>query len=312
MRRKQLVGSGMLLLAALIWGCAFVAQSVAMEHIGPFCFGAMRFAIGGITLLPVMAVSAAARVRRGETIAPSRRCRDLWVGGVLCGGLLFFASSAQQLGLLYTSVGKSGFITALYIVLVPIGGLLVFRRRLSPLLTVSIAAAVGGLYLLCMQGGLSLNRGDVYTFVCAILYTGHILAVDAFAPKTDGVQLSCLQFFVSALLNGAVALLCEPTVSWEMVKAAWLPLLYTGVMSSGVAYTFQILGQKRTSPAVASLLMSTESVFAALAGAVLLEQWLSLRELAGCCFMLVAVLVAQIPALVSSTKKASPDKGSLA
>lgn len=203
--------------------------------------------------------------------------------------------TAPQLGLLYTTPGKSGFITAMYIVLVPIGGLLVFRRRLSPLLLVSLAAAVGGLYLLCMTEGLSLNRGDLYTMFAAVLFAVHILTVDVFAAKTDGVQLSCLQFFVCGLLNGAVALITEPPVTLEMLKAAWLPLLYTGVFSSGVAYTFQVLGQKRTPPTVASLLMSTESVFAVLAGAVLLGQWLSPRETWGCVLMFAAVILAQIP-----------------
>lgn len=295
MKREQVVGGGMLLLAAIIWGCAFVAQSVAMDHIGPFTFGGLRFAVGGVALLPVIAVRRAFERKRGNR--PQRRLRDLLLGGAVCGTVLFLASASQQVGLLYTTVGKSGFITALYIVLVPIGGFFLFRRRLSPLLIVSVAAALVGLYLLCMQDGVSLNRGDVYTFICALLFTVHILSVDVFVDKVDGVQLSCLQFFVCALLNGVVALVREPAVSLEVVSAAWLPLAYTGVMSSGVAYTLQILGQKRTPPAVASLLMSTESVFAALAGAVLLSEWLSPREIVGCCLMFAAVLAAQAPAL---------------
>ena len=288
MKKQQWVGSGMLLLAAIIWGCAFVAQSVAMEHIGPFTFGGLRFALGGVALLPVIFV------RRRQGISGGR-LRDLLVGGVLCGCFLFFASAAQQIGLLYTTVGKSGFITALYVVLVPVAGLLLFRRRVSPLLMISVAAAVGGLYLLCGQTGLSLNKGDVYTFFCALLFTGHILTVDHVAERVDGVQLSCMQFFVCALLNGITALMFEPAVTVTMVVDSWLPLLYTGLLSSGVAYTLQILGQKRTPPAVASLLMSLESVFAVLAGAILLGQWLTPRETVGCCLMFAAVLVAQIP-----------------
>ncbi|MBO5797300.1 MAG: DMT family transporter, partial [Clostridia bacterium] len=221
MKKQQWLGSGMLLLAAIIWGCAFVAQSVAMEHIGPFTFGGLRFALGGLALLPVIAL----RKKQG---LPSGKTRDLLLGGVLCGGCLFFASAAQQIGLIYTTVGKSGFITALYVVLVPVAGLLFFRRRVSPLLILSVVAAVGGLYLLCGQTGFTLNQGDVYTFLCAILFTGHIMTVDSFVERVDGMQLSCVQFFVCAALNGVAALITEPPVTLPMITASWLPLAYTG------------------------------------------------------------------------------------
>lgn len=283
----------MLLLTAFIWGTAFVAQSVAMDFMGPFTFGALRYALGALTLTPVMAVTAIIRRRRGVPLTDSRR--DLWLGGTLCGAMLFLASASQQVGIQYTTVGRSGFITALYVVLVPVGALLVFRRSLSPLVAVSVAAAVAGLYLLCWQDGPALNRGDVYTAVCAVFFTAQILAMSQFAPRVDGVKLSFIQFAVCALLNAVVAVVREPLVQWSAVTQGWLPLLYAGVMSSGMAYTMQTLGQKRTSPAVASVLMSMESVFAAIAGAVILGQWLSVRETVGCVLMFAAVILAQIP-----------------
>ncbi len=299
MKKSQLVGSGMLLLAAVIWGCAFVAQSVAMDNMGPFTFGALRFALGGLTLLPVIGVVSLRRRRAGRPAVGSVGSR--LVGGTVCGVFLFLASAAQQIGLIYTSVGKSGFITALYVVFVPIAAWVVFRRKMSALLIFSVAAAVCGLYLLCINGGMILNIGDVYTLAAALLFTGQILAVDHYGQKMDAVQLSCLQFFTCALLNAVAAAIWEPPVTWAGIAAVWLPIAYTGILSCGVAYTFQILGQQRTPPAAASLLMSLESVFSVLGGAVILGQWLTLRELLGCCLMFMAVVVAQLP--VGRTKK---------
>ncbi len=297
MHNKQtFVGSGMLLIAALIWGCAFVAQSVAMDHLGPFTFGSLRFFLGALALLPVIWYR-----RKREGIPLAARARDAILGGVLCGGFLFFASAAQQIGLMYTTVGKSGFITALYVILVPFAGWILFRQRVSPLVWLGAAVAMGGLYLLCGESGFSLNRGDVYTLVCALFFTGQIIAVDHYVTRVDGVLLSCLQFVVSGVLNGVAAMVVEPGIVWQSVAAAWLPLCYTGLLSSGVAYTFQILGQKRTPPAVASILMSLESVFAVLAGAVLLMQWPNARESFGCVLMFTAVIVAQMPSMIKKT-----------
>lgn len=287
--KSSLVGSGMLLLAAIIWGCAFVAQSVAMESMGPFSFGSLRFFMGALVLLPVIAL------RKRQAIHTPARPQEALLGGAVCGGLLFLASSAQQIGLMYTTVGKSGFITALYVVLVPLAGFVLFRRRVSPLLALAALAAMVGLYLLCGENGFSVNRGDAYTLACAVFFAAQILAVDHFVTRVDGVLLSCLQFTMSGILNGITALITEPPLTWQAVAATWLPLCYTGVLSSGVAYTLQILGQKRTPPAVASLLMSLESVFAVLAGAVILLQWPSPREMIGCVVMFAAVILAQVP-----------------
>ncbi len=287
--KGSLVGSAMLLLAAVIWGCAFVAQSVAMDHIGPFSFGSIRFFMGAAVLLPVILW------RKRRTIHTPTRCKDALLGGAVCGGFLFLASALQQIGLMYTTVGKSGFITALYVVLVPLAGFVLFRRRVSPLLAIGTLAATVGLYLLCGENGFSINRGDAYTLACAVLFTAQIIAVDHFVTRVDGVLLSCLQFVMSGMLNGVTALIFEPTLTWQAVAATWLPLCYTGVLSSGVAYTLQILGQKRTQPALASILMSLESVFAVLAGALILLQWPTPREAIGCAVMFAAVILAQMP-----------------
>ncbi|MBE6758285.1 MAG: DMT family transporter [Ruminococcaceae bacterium] len=289
LNKQSLVGSGMLLLAAVIWGCAFVAQSVAMDHIGPFSFGSVRFFIGAAVLLPVIAW------RKKRALHTAARPQEALLGGLVCGGFLFLASASQQIGLMYTTVGKSGFITALYVVLVPLVGFVLFRRRVSPLLALGALAAMIGLYLLCGENGFSVNRGDAYTLACAVLFAAQILAVDHFVTRVDGVLLSCLQFTTSGILNGITALIFEPALTWQMLAATWLPLCYTGILSSGVAYTLQILGQKRTQPAVASLLMSLESVFAVLAGAVILTQWPTLREAIGCVVMFAAVILAQVP-----------------
>ena len=288
-KKNSWVGSGMLLLAALIWGGAFVAQSTAMDHIGPFTFGSLRFFLGAVVLLPVIGLRKVSRIH-----TPTRPSRAI-VGGLLCGVPLFLASASQQIGLIYTTPGKSGFITALYVVLVPLAGLLFFRRRVSPLLAVGVVAAIVGLYLLCGENGLNISQGDLFTLACAVLFTGQILAVDHFVDSVDGVLLSCLEFTVSGVLNGIAALITEPPLTWTMLAETWLPLCYTGILSSGVAYTLQILGQKRTQPAVASILMSLESVFAVLSGALILEHWPTSREWVGCGIMFAAVILAQIP-----------------
>lgn len=295
MKKQQWMGSGLLLLTALIWGCAFVAQSVAMDTMGPFGFGFLRYLLGGIVLLPLIAQRSYVR-RRAGTPSPFSS-RDRLLGGVICGTLLFAASALQQVGLMYTTPGKSGFLTALYVVLVPLASRLIFRRPLSPLLYISAAAAVAGLYLLCMDGSsLSLNRGDGYTLLCAALFAAQIMAVDRYVTRVDGVQLACMQFLVAALWNAVFMLLTrEPGFSLTAISDSLIPLLYTGIMSSGVGYTLQIIGQKHTPPTVATLLMSLESVFSVLAGVVILHQSIGLREGIGCVIMFAAILLAQIP-----------------
>lgn len=292
MNRFVLKQSMLLLLAATIWGVAFVAQSVGMEYVGPFTFLASRSVIGAMVLIPYIML----REKKGAPNQPGTRSdlKRLIVAGVCCGCLLFGASILQQIGIMYTTVGKSGFITAMYIVIVPIFSIFL-KKKASIRIWIGVVLAVAGLYFLCMvPGNVMLQKGDVLTFFCAVVFSFHILTVDYFAPLTDGVKLSCIQFATCGLLSGIGMFLFEaPTM--EAVLAAWLPILYAGALSSGVAYTLQIVGQRGMNPTVASLLMSMESVISVIAGWAILQQSLSVRELAGCVLMFGAIILVQLP-----------------
>lgn len=294
---KQMKNHAMLLLAAFIWGCAFVAQSVGMNYVGPFTFNSVRCIIGSAVLLPVIFLMDAAKRRKGMSEEDLRKqrgdTRTLTVGGICCGLALAVASSLQQYGILFTTVGKAGFITAMYIVLVPILGIFLGKRP-RPLLIGCVLLAVAGLYFLCMSGELRLGLGDLYVLLCAFVFSIHILVIDYFSPKADGVRLSAIQFLTAGILCGVPMLLMEKP-DMGSILAAWMPVLYAGVMSCGVAYTFQILGQRDADPTVASLLLSLESVFSVLAGWALLGQSLSIKELFGCALMFAAIILAQLP-----------------
>lgn len=282
-------GNLYLLLTAMIWGSALVAQSVSMDLIGPFTFQCMRSILGALVLLPVIAVFS--RREDGAAGAAGGR-RDQWVGGLLCGCVFFVAGSLQQIGLCYTSPGKAGFITALYIVLVPIAGIF-FGKRAGWNVWTGVLLALVGLYLLCVTESLSIGLGDLLVFFSSIAFAAHILVIDHYSPKVDGVKLSCMQFAVNAVLSGVGMLLFEQP-SPGAIAACWLPICYTGILSCGLAYTLQIIGQKYTDPTIASLLLSLESVFSVLFGWLLLREGLSLRELAGCVLMFAAIMLAQI------------------
>lgn len=289
----KLKNAAILLLTATIWGFAFVAQSVGMEHIGPFTFGCARMFIGCAVLLPVVAVLRTQRLS-GDVQTRRRAAKCTVIGGVCCGLVLAAASLTQQFGLLYTTVGKAGFITACYIVIVPLVSLLL-GKRCGPYVALGVALAVLGLYFLCIKEGLSIGRGDVLVFICAFLFAGHILVIDHFSPHADCVAMSAIQFLVAGMVAGVGMLLFEqPQLS--SLLAAWKPVLYTGALSSGVAYTLQIIGQKGMNPTVSSLIMSLESVISVLAGFLLLGQALSARELFGCALMFAAIVLAQLPA----------------
>lgn len=294
---KQMKNHAMLLLAAFIWGCAFVAQSVGMEYVGPFTFNSVRCIIGSAVLLPVIFLMDEAKRRKGingEELKKQRGdTKTLITGGICCGVALAVASSLQQYGILFTTVGKAGFITAMYIVMVPILGVFLGKRP-RPLIISCVLLAVAGLYFLCMSGELRLGLGDLYVLLCAFVFSIHILVIDYFSPKTDGVRLSAIQFLTAGILCGVPMLVMERP-DMGSILAAWMPVLYAGVMSCGVAYTFQILGQRDAEPTVASLLLSLESVFSVLAGWALLGQRLSARELFGCALMFAAIILAQLP-----------------
>ncbi len=286
MKKGQLGNSLLLLLTATIWGIAFVAQSVGLEHVEPFTFTFARSIIGGLVLIPCIFL-----LRKWK---PGFATKTEWIGGICCGIALCAASNFQQVGIKYTTVGKAGFITALYVVLVPILGIFL-RKKVSALVWFCVALSVSGLYLLCIpKGEFSLGFGDVLVLVCALLFSFHILVIDYFSPKGDGVVISCIQFFVCGILSGIIMLFTEePSVG--NIMAAKIPILYAGVLSSGVAYTLQVVAQKKVNPTVASLIMCLESVVAVLAGWLLLHEALSTRELAGCLLMFVAIVLAQIP-----------------
>lgn len=286
----------LLFLTALIWGVAFVAQSVAMDYIGPYTFNAVRSLLGGIVLVPcVFLFGQKKKTVKDEN--PSKgtavdRPGDMITGGLLCGIMLFLSTTLQQVGIQYTTVAKAGFITALYIILVPILGIFL-KKRVSFQIWISVVIAIIGLYLLCMKGSFHLGQGDFLMLVCSLCFALHILVIDHFTDKVSGVKLSCIQFFVCGLLSCILMFLFEkPAVS--DILSAWLPIVYAGVFSSGVAYTLQIIGQKGTDPTIASLILSLESVVSVLAGWIILGQSLTPREILGCLLMFGAIILAQV------------------
>jgi len=285
-------GSGILLLTAFIWGMAFTAQSAGMDYIGPFTMNCARSILGGLALLPLIARNQA-RQRKKAGTGTDTNWRATVIGGICCGVILAVASALQQIGIIYTTVGKAGFITTLYIVMVPLVGVF-WRKKIAGRVWVSVALAAVGMYLLCMNESFTVNPGDMYVFFCAVAFTGHILVIDHFSPKADGVAMSCIQFFTCAVLSG-IAMLVAETPTWENIFAAAVPILYAGIMSSGVGYTLQIIGQKYTEPTVASLIMSLESVFAVLGGWMILGEKLSGRELLGCAVVFVGIILVQLP-----------------
>lgn len=280
----------LLVLTALIWGCAFVAQSVGMDYVGPFTFNMARFLIGAIVLLPVIWFMDRQRKTGAEKGAGQK---TLIIGGICCGIALAVASTLQQWGILFTTVGKAGFITAMYIVIVPLLGIFI-GKKVRPLIIGCVAIAVVGFYFLCMTESFRLGLGDFLVLLCAIAFSIHILVIDHFSPKVDGVKMSAIQFLTAAIISAVPTLLWEQPVFTEILQA-WQPVLYAGVMSCGVAYTLQIIAQKNADPTVASLLLSLESVFSVLAGWVLLGQGLSLKELFGCVLIFCAIILAQLP-----------------
>ena len=292
--RRQIIYSLLLLLTAIIWGIAFVTQSMATDSTGPFTFNTGRFFVGGAALLPCIRLIDRIRARQGGESVPAGSRKTLLIGGTCCGVCLFIASSFQQTGIAYTTVGKAGFITAMYIVLVPLIGLFT-GRRIGLWLWVSVALAAFGMYLLCITGDFTLGKGDALCMACALFFTGHILTIDHFSPMVDGVRMSCIQFFICGFLSFIAMLIFEkPDLSG--ILSAWFPILYAGVFSSAVGYTLQIVAQKNVSPTLASLLMSLESVFSALFGWLLLSQALSAQELAGCALMFAAIILSQVVA----------------
>ena len=296
MGKENIRSNLLLLLAAIIWGVAFVAQSDAMNYVGALTFNGGRFFLGALVLLPLVLVNQHKLGKEGR----AKQRKPLLLGGLFCGSTLAIATALQQYGLIETSAGKAGFLTALYVVLVPMIGLL-FRRKVPFTVWIGALVAVVGMYLLCINGeSFTLAGGDILILLCAVAFSVQITLVAHYSPQVDGVTLSCLEFFVAGVLNFVPALFVEQN-HIPSLMAAWLPLLYTGILSSGVAYTLQMLGQKHAHPAIASLIMSLESVFAALAGWIILHDVMSPRELWGSVLMFAAVVLAQIPVKTKRT-----------
>jgi len=283
------------ILAAFIWGTAFVAQDLCADSIGTFAFNATRYFIAVLALLVVIAVSDKAKKNRPTPTAEEKKAanKQLWLGGLCCGVALAIASNFQQAGLVAgTDAGKAGFITALYVVLVPVFGLF-FKRKVSLPVWIAVVCSVVALYLLCIKGDFSLAAGDLLILVCAVCFAVHILVIDHFTAYCDGVKLSCLQFLFAGIISAVCMFLFE-TVDFAAIWSCILPLLYVGIFSCGVGYTLQILAQKDSNPTVVTILLSLESVFAVIAGAIILHQQMTAREYIGCVVMFAAVILAQI------------------
>lgn len=294
-KKNNLTGSIMLMICAIVWGSSFVAQTTGAEYVGPFTFIALRSLLGSVSLVPVMLIMGMFRKKNTEEVAENKKGKKFFIlGGIACGVCLTFASVLQQVGIdKGTSPGKAGFITALYILLVPIFSI-VLRKKIRPVIWLCVAVSLVGLYLLCVTEN-SVQSSDFYVLLCAACYAVHILIIDYVSPHVDGVKLSAMQFLVCGIL-ASIPMLLNEEVSLELIKAAAPSIAYSGIMSSGVAYTLQILGQqKMNQPTVASMIMSLESVFAVISGMIILSQIPTVRESIGCILMFAAIIVAQLP-----------------
>lgn len=299
MKTHKVRNSLLLLLTAFIWGTAFVAQSVGMEYVGPLTYTCVRSLIAGIMLIPCIAFLNKVNPKQEDMHIYQKDegkqtyQKTLLIGGICCGLALGVASSLQQIGIQHTTVGKAGFITTFYIIIVPIIGLF-FKKRCGINVWIGVVFALAGLYFLCITEGFSIGYGDTMVFLCALAFSIHILVIDHFTQLVDGVKMSCVQFFVAAIVSGIGMMLFEnPDIG--NILAAWMPILYAGALSSGVGYTLQIIGQKGMNPTIASLILSLESVISVLAGMVLLNEKLTGREILGCILMFVAIILAQLP-----------------
>ena len=302
MHSKRFFGNLSLIIAALFWGSTFVAQEIGMNHVRPFTFLASRSLLGFLFLFILAPIIDIFKKKNNSYEKPTKtQKKSLLIGGLCCGIALTISSGLQQFGMVDGDSGKAGFITAMYILLVPIWGIFM-KKKVTPVIWGCVLLGVIGLYFLCMKpgAGFSLHPSDIFLILCAISFSVHIVIVDYFSPKVDGVRLSCIQFFVVFVLSTILAIIFDKP-SFDSIMAAILPICYAGIMSSGIAFTLQIIGQKYTEPTVASLLMSLESVFAVITGIIILHQIPSHRELIGCVIMFIAIIISQLP--INITKK---------
>lgn len=298
---KKIQANLSLIFVAFIWGSAFVAQIRGMDYIGPFTYQFCRNVIGGLFLIPFIIFIDKKKSKQiaekklsevPKSVAELRK-KNTIIAGIICGFILFIGAGVQQVGLQYTTASKAGFISTIYVIIVPIMGLFL-HKKVRPLIWVCVLIASIGLYLLSIKEGFSISKGDFIIFLSSIGFACHILAIDYFSPKIDGVRVACLQFFVCALLSIVIMVVFEKPTIVNILKS-WAPILYAGILSSGVGFTIQVLAQKHTDPTVASLLMSLESVFAMICGMVILKEVLTQREVLGCILMFVSTTIAQLP-----------------
>jgi len=294
---KKMKGNILLFITAFIWGCAFVAQRTGMEYIGPLTFNGIRSLVGGCTLLIYLFIRN--KLQRKEMNGNDERMKNppskkfTFLCGLICGICLFAGTTLQQMGMVYTTAGKAGFITALYIILVPLLGIFL-GKKIRRIVWLGVVLALTGLYLLCVGEDFTVNKGDMLVLLCSFAFTIHITFVDKVSQRIDGVVISCIQMFICGLISIPGMLLFEE-IDWNLIMQCRVPILYAGVLSCGVAYTFQIVAQKYTEPTVASMIMSLESVFALLSGMIILKESIAPHEILGCVLMFVAIILAQLP-----------------
>ena len=295
--KKRHLGNILLLLTAAIWGTAFVFQRMGSQDIEPLFFNSSRMLLAAVAVGIVALILGRKDKEKQLAMTPEERRANRKVtiiGGILCGLFLAGGSAFQQMGLVYTTAGKAGFITALYILIVPVISFFFFRKKISWIVWLAVIIGVFGMYLLCVNEGFSLTKGDLLVMVCAFIFSGHILCIDHFVKLADPIRISAIQFVTGTVLLGILAFIFEDP-SWDDITKALIPILYCGVVSGGVGYTLQMVGQKFSSPTVASLLLSLESVFAVLAGMLILHESLTFKELIGCIVMFIAIILVQIP-----------------
>ncbi len=291
-----------LILSATIWGTAFVAQSLGMDYLSPFSFNSIRFFIGGIVLIPVVFVFELIEKKTKKPVIDdeyianrSRRRKTTVIGGMCCGVWLTIAVMLQQIGILYTSVGKAGFLTTLYIILVPILQVF-FKKRVRPIVWIGAILALSGMYIMCITEDFTIGLGDAIEICGGLIWAFHVLTIDHFVPKANAVAMSSIQFLTTGVLCGIGAIIFErDAISIKAVLDCAGPILYTGVLSSGVAYTLQVVAQKKVEPTVACLLMSLESVASAIAAWLVLGQKMTANEIVGCAIVFIAVILVQLP-----------------
>ena len=297
MKNWRCLGNGLLLLTAFIWGTAFVFQRAGMDSIEPITFNAARMALAAVAvgLVAFLTRQRGQKVSALRTSAEQKQYRqNTIVGGICCGIFLSLGSIFQQIGLVYTTAGKAGFITAMYILLVPVIGFVLLKKKSTWLVWTAVLLGVIGMYFLCISGEFRLSHGDVLLCICAVFFSCHILCCDHFAQRGNPICISAIQFATVTVISSTAAFVAEKPSMEKLVSAA-IPIMYCGIVSGGIGYTLQLVAQKYTDPTIASLLMSMESVFAVIAGVILLHEHMSIRELSGCIIMFAAIVLVQIP-----------------